>query len=159
VTFDAAFPAMANIHMLIGIGEAVITVLSVAFIAASRPELLARESREDAGGGLGRPVTYSAVIVIALVLFVSPFASDWPDGLESVAAALGFDHATVAPRVVPSPMAGYAIPGIGSPAAATVVAGAVGAIVIFAVGFILARIVVPTPQGPPAVDTAGETKR
>ena len=36
-----ALPAMVGVHVLIGIGEALITVAALAFIAVTRPDLLA----------------------------------------------------------------------------------------------------------------------
>ena len=143
VSWEAAFPAMALVHMIIGFGEALITLLVLAAILASRPELLKRAP----GSAVGTTwLIYAAVVTVGLVLFVTPFASSWPDGLEKVAAALGFEHQAVAVPAAPHPFAGYAIPGIGSPALATAIAGLVGSLVVFAVSLVLARMVAPRPH-------------
>jgi len=145
VPFGVVLPAMAGIHMLIGIGEAVITALVLASVAAARPELLrtGRESAEPTASGL---IVYGLALAIGLALFTSPFASAWPDGLEKVTAALGFG-ATAGKPVVPAPFAGYAVPGIGSPAGATPLAGACGTVFMFFFAFLLARIVAPKEAG------------
>jgi cobalt/nickel transport system permease protein len=140
VPWSSGFPAMTDLHMLIAIGEAVITALVYSAIAAARPDIVA----EDVSGTYAREgkdlFLYGALIAIGVILFISPFASKWPDGLEFVAARLGFESAAVTRPLVSSPFEKYAIPGIGSPAAATVIAGLAGTIVVFAGSLILARV-------------------
>jgi cobalt/nickel transport system permease protein len=140
VPWTSGFPAMTNLHMLIAVGEAVISVLVYSAIAAARPDIVADAPR-SAPVHEGRDLfLYGALIAIGVLVFISPFASPWPDGLESVAAKLGFESAAVRRPLVSSPFEKYAIPGIGSPAAATVVAGLAGTCVVFAGGYILARV-------------------
>ena len=140
VPWTSGFPAMTNLHMLIAVGEAVISVLVYSAIAAARPDIVADAPR-SAPLHEGRDLfLYGALIAIGVLVFISPFASPWPDGLESVAAKLGFESAAVRRPLVPSPFEKYAIPGIGSPAAATVVAGLAGTCIVFAGGYILARV-------------------
>lgn len=136
--WSAAFPAMANVHMVIGLGEGAITALVVAGLARVRPELL-----QDGEQGTGRwtGAAYALSLLAALGIFVSPFASQWPDGLESVASKVGFDQRALASPA--PPLADYRVPGVGSPAAATVLAGAAGAVVVFVLSYCLARILVP----------------
>jgi hypothetical protein len=88
--------------------------------------------------------------VIGLALFVSPFASSWPDGLEKVAAIFGFESRAFAKPIVPSPIADYKIPGIGSLTAATALAGIAGAIVVFGLSFVLARTLLPRQKNNPS---------
>jgi hypothetical protein len=131
---------MTDLHMLIAVGEAVISALVFAAIAAARPDIVA-EDPASAPVHEGRDLfLYGALIAIGIVLFISPFASRWPDGLESVASRLGFASAAVARPLVPSPFEGYTIPGLGSPVAATVIAGLAGTCIVFAGGLVLARI-------------------
>ncbi len=142
VPWQVAFPAMTGIHMLIGVGEGLITTLIVAAIHASRPDLLTGE--EPKPGRTRRGVTdlvlYGGLVVLGLALFVSPFASRWPDGLEKVAATFGFDSRAIVKPAVASPIAEYRVPGIGSLPAATAVAGAIGAAVVFLFSLVLARV-------------------
>ena len=84
-------------------------------------------------------------LLAAGALFVSPFASAWPDGLESVASTLGFDQKALELSPARSPLADYHFPGVGSAAGATVMAGAVGVVVAFLLSYILARVLVPAP--------------
>lgn len=141
--WGAVFPAMANVHMIVGLGEGLITSLVIVGIARARPELL----KEVAGSTpIGKKVAYVLILLVAIALFVSPFVSRWPDGLESVASSLGFSQKAVTQPLQPWPIADYQIPGIGSPAAATVLAGAIGSAVAFALSFILARILMPSAR-------------
>ena len=139
----AAFPAMTGVHMLTGLGEAAITMLVIAAISRTRPELLNDSDDATVVQGRSAAFVYTALIVIGLLLLVAPHASPLPDGLERVASSLGFEHKTAANPVLSSPLKGYQIPGIQSTTAATIAAGIVGAIAVFALSFLLARVLVP----------------
>jgi len=143
VTWSTVFPVMTNIHMIIGAGEGVITMLVVAAIWRVRPELLDEWGGKKSLHGYREPVVYGLLIAIGLVLFVLPFASRLPDGLARALATIGFSPGTTTD---PSPMAGYQIPGIGSPVVATVVAGVVGTLLVFLLAFLLAKSIVRTPE-------------
>jgi cobalt/nickel transport system permease protein len=59
VPLATSLPAMLGVHMLIGIGEAVITVAAVSAVLVSRPDLVAlapEELRQPAAPPFGRPV-------------------------------------------------------------------------------------------------------
>jgi cobalt/nickel transport system permease protein len=143
--WSVAFPAMTGIHILIGIGEALITTLVLAAIYAARPDLLPLERTAGSEPGprpLAGLLVYGSLILVGLILFVLPFASSWPDGLEKVASVFGFDSKAVTRPLVPSPLADYRVPGIGSLSKATALAGIVGAVFVFAVSLILARLVI-----------------
>ena len=88
--WSVALPAMAGVHMLIGIGEGLISGLVLVGIARARPELLRADEAGTAARSYGSIVAYGAIISLAVALFASPFASAWPDGLEKVAEHLGF---------------------------------------------------------------------
>ena len=149
VAWGAGFPAMANVHMLIGIGEGLITTLVLAAIARTRPDLLEHESHATPVRADLSWIAWGLVLSFGLVLFISPFASSWPDGLESVAAALGFEQRALADALLGSPMLEYRIPGIGSPVAATALAGVVGTVVVFMLSYLLARVLVPRSRTHP----------
>jgi len=157
VPWGAAFPAMANVHMLIGLGEAVITTLVISAIGSVRGDLVAPEAQNLSEHRTRDMVVYGAVMIIGIVLFVSPFASRWPDGLESVASRLGFDRAIIDHPPLNTPFAGYKVPGIDSPVGATVLAGLIGTVVMFFVGLLLARIARGTAPGArPRLGAPGE---
>jgi PDGLE domain len=101
-------------------------------------------------------VALALALAVGLATAVSPFASPNPDGLEKVAE----DKALLAEGKLhslqeESPIPGYAFPGIGNERVATGVAGFVGTLGVFAIGWGLARLVrrrpeAPGPRGAPA---------
>ena len=140
-----AFPAMTGVHMLIGVGEALITTLVVAAIDRVRPELLLEQAPADLPESHRGLAVYGLLISLGLVVFLVPFACRWPDGLEKVAVVLGFAGKAAAAPVFSSPLADYAAPGIRSAVFSTIVAGCVGTVVAFVLAYLLARFL--TPQG------------
>ncbi len=127
-------PAMLGVHALIGIGEALITVAAVSFIERTRPDLL-ENGAQPARGGRG---WIAAGLGIALLVAVfSPLASADPDGLERVAKNAGFLSKGQAPSfaIIPD----YTMPFLGATPASTIVAGVIGALVVFAILYTLAR--------------------
>jgi cobalt/nickel transport system permease protein len=133
------FPAMANIHMIIGLGEAFITTLVIAALAKSRPELLSEDIRVARRQGVRQFIVYGLLVSAGLALFIAPAASSWPDGLERVAATLGFEHKVAADPLISSPLPDYTIPGLHSAVLSTVVAGVVGLFLVFGLAYLLAR--------------------
>ncbi|MCC5624395.1 energy-coupling factor ABC transporter permease [Nostoc sp. CHAB 5715] len=129
-------PAMTGVHILIGIGEGIITGGVLTYLATARPDLLPGEQQEFRGWSV--PIV--AIFLIAGVL--SLFASAWPDGLEKVAENTGFiDLAEKVRVIVPTPLADYGIEGLGP--IGTSIAGLLGATVCFAVAFGIAKVVKP----------------
>ena len=142
-----ALPAMGGIHMLIGLGEAVITMLVVAVVARARPELVG----VTGSGSMSHRalLAYGAFATLALLVFVAPVASSMPDGLEWVAERLDFGQKASAPHA--APLEGYSLEaGAAPPAMATVLAGVIGAAVAFAVAWIVARALTPASRSPAA---------
>jgi len=130
--------AMGGVHMVIGLGEAVITMLIVVVVLRSRPELIA--STEPGGFAQRRRiVAYGATLAIGAMVLLAPFASSLPDGLEHVAERLGFASRAVTGQSVPLP--DYTLLPLvdASPWLATVIAGVVGTLVAFAVAWFVAR--------------------
>jgi len=138
VAWSMAFPAMVGIHLLIGLGEGAISALVFYAVVRTRPDIVA--SSPTASAGLRGFVGYGLLAALGVALFAAPFACPWPDGLEAVAAKLGFEHR--ASGVAPAWMADYRIPGITSPGVSTALAGAVGALVVFGLAVIFSRVVV-----------------
>ena len=141
VAWSVALPAMAGVHMLIGVGEALITALVLAGIARARPELLQPSTAAETQRSYGTLVAYGALLALGLALFASPFASQWPDGLDKTAEVLGFKEKAMEP-VLPSPIPDYAMPGIHWSFLGTAIAGAVGTIAAFFLAWLLARVLV-----------------
>lgn len=78
-------------------------------------------------------------LAVGLATAVSPFASASPDGLEKVAEQKGFlQDGRAHPVQEDSPLPDYAVPGIEDPRVAAGLAGFVGTLGVFAVGYVMA---------------------
>jgi cobalt/nickel transport system permease protein len=189
IPWSVALPAMAYVHMAIGVGEAIITTLVIATIAHARPELLelpefpspgtpgegrvgdwARDADNTpppqpspgvpgAGAkrraGIAQFVLYGLIISLGLAVFVSPLASTLPDGLDHVAEKHQFNDRQTHIATW-SPLSDYKLPGIHSPNVSTALAGAIGTVVVFGIGWLMARLLAPRerPDAPLAADSA-----
>lgn len=130
-----ALPAMAGIHALIGIGEALITVSALVFIRQTRPDLIgAPEKVEARGSGW---VAIGLLLALA-VAFASPLASPQPDGLERVAEDQGFLAAAQEPPFTILP--DYTVPFIENEAVSTIAAGVIGTLIVAGVSYSVARL-------------------
>jgi cobalt/nickel transport system permease protein len=130
-----ALPAMLGVHALIGLGEAAITVGALAFLIASRRDLLNVGQQAPA-----RTTANLVVIGLGLALAVaalSPLASGDPDGLYRVAADLGFDARALSPVI--GVFAGYTIPVVGDQALSKMTAVAVGTLIVFGLVLLIGR--------------------
>jgi cobalt/nickel transport system permease protein len=97
VPFDTVFGAMVGVHLLIGVGEGVISGLVVAAVLAARPDLVAGATNLAAAQLVDRPrvgvrtFALGALLTsVFLAAVVSQFAGSSPDGLERVAIDQGF---------------------------------------------------------------------
>ncbi|KNX39098.1 energy-coupling factor ABC transporter permease [Luteipulveratus halotolerans] len=169
--------AMIGWHVLIGIGEALITTAVLSAVLSSRPDLVfvARHLRRDlelvgADGerttvaadsaqpgtrrtrplgrrGLGIALAASAVVAFGL----SYFASSHPDGLEYVGEQLGFEGKDSA--VAGGPMADYAVSGVSNSFLSGGLAGLIGVALTVLVGCAVAWLIRRTR---PASDEVAE---
>ncbi|MET8567774.1 energy-coupling factor ABC transporter permease [Streptomyces sp. NPDC004783] len=139
--------AMVGVHLLIGIGEAAITALTVGAVIAVRPDLVygARGLRQrlklrvggelvDAPAAEPGPAARSprkvwlAGLATSLVLagFVSFYASANPDGLEKVAADKGIDKKAEEHANADSPLADYGVEDVSDARLSGGLAGVIG---------------------------------
>ncbi|GAA2247006.1 energy-coupling factor ABC transporter permease [Streptomyces atrovirens] len=143
--------AMVGVHVLIGIGEAVITALTVGAVIAVRPDLvhgargLTRKLKlrvngelvdaPDASGTEPEPVparsprkVWITGLVTSLVLagFVSFYASADPDGLEKVATDHGIDEKAEEHAIADSPLADYGVEDVDDARLSGGLAGVIG---------------------------------
>ncbi|MFE0347748.1 energy-coupling factor ABC transporter permease [Streptomyces griseoluteus] len=141
--------AMIGVHVLIGIGEAVITALTVAAVVAVRPDLVygARGLRQrlrlrvngelvdapdpapaPAAARTSRRTLWITGLVTSLVLagFVSFYASANPDGLEKVAHDKGIDKKTEPHHSSDSPLADYGVRDVANARLSGGLAGVIG---------------------------------
>ena len=81
--------AMVTTHLIIGLGEGIITALIITLLMRVRPDLVYAYDRSDEN--TTKVSFYGLFIILILLLsLVTPFASSTPDGLESVAEEFGF---------------------------------------------------------------------
>ncbi|MFD3529976.1 energy-coupling factor ABC transporter permease [Streptomyces sp. NPDC058664] len=147
--------AMIGVHVLIGVGEAVITMLTVGAVIAVRPDLVygargltaplklrvdgelvdAAPTAAPAPAGSPKKLWIGGVVT-ALVLagFVSFYASASPDGLEKVAADKGIDSKAEEHAAAGSPLADYGVEGIDAARLSGGLAGVIGVGATLAVG-------------------------
>ena len=141
--------AMGGVHVLIGLGEGVITALTVSSVLAVRPDLVfgARGLRAPLllrapGGGSSeaqpapvateprrsvRPLLAGgALVALLLAGVVSFYASSSPDGLEKVAGDKGLDAHAADHPLGDSPLADYGIKGVHNERLAVGLAGVAG---------------------------------
>ncbi len=124
--FTAALSAMVFWHVLIGIGEGIITGGIVAYIAKVRPQIL--EQGEQSTHSSLKSVTLVLAVLAILAAGLSFLASSFPDGLEYVYFEMGIGSAPIPESTVASPMADYLVPGVENEAIGTIGAGIIGAI-------------------------------
>lgn len=125
IALSKVLPSMLGVHALIGIGEAVVTVVAVTVFSS-------RGIEENKRLSVGVPLTASLIIASLL----SPFASGFPDGLEWVAEKFNFLHGS-APTFV-TPFADYSVSWFANEAVSTALAGILGVTITFAAAFFAA---------------------
>ncbi len=150
VAWRVGLPAMAGVHALIGLGEGAVSALVFLAIVRTRPDLLPeRATAGFAPAKVREFVVLGLLTALGVALFVAPFACPWPDGLESIAAKLGFAHREWSPLIT-SPVADYHVPGLASPGVSTALAGALGVLVVFGLAIGFSQLVVQKPARVPA---------
>ena len=134
--FDVAMPAMVGVHVLIGIGEGLITAGALAFILTTRRDLLMATAT---GTSIGRTWWIAGLVIALALTLLSPLASSSPDGLERVAEDKGFIDAAEDPPF--QIVADYLFPGIENEATATILAGIVGTVLVCGIGYAVAYLI------------------
>jgi cobalt/nickel transport system permease protein len=140
VRWSVCFPAMAGVHVIVGLGEGIATALVLVAIARTRPELLEPTVQAAPARPYGTIVAYGAVIALGLAFFISPLLElpNMPDSLDKMKDELGISGG---PGWMPIP--DYTMPGIPWHWLAISIAGVVGTIVVFGLAWLLARALVP----------------
>lgn len=149
IPIGKVFTAMVGVHVLIGLGEAAITALTVGAVIAVRPDLVhgARgltaplklrvdgelvdapaPAREPAPAHRSTRGLWVTGLVTALVLagFVSFYASANPDGLEKVATDQGIDKEAKEHAAKDSPLADYGVKDVSDARMSGGLAGIIG---------------------------------
>ncbi|MDX2728694.1 MULTISPECIES: energy-coupling factor ABC transporter permease [Streptomyces] len=148
IAIGKVFTAMVGVHLLIGIGEALITALTVGAVIAVRPDLVhgargltaplklrvggelvdapARETAPVAARSTRKVWATGLVTALVLAGFVSFYASASPDGLEKVAADQGIDEKTEPHASKDSPLADYGVRDVSDARISGGLAGVIG---------------------------------
>ncbi len=140
-------PAMVGTHAVIGVGEALITSTLLSAVIVARPDVIpawAGLEESKAGLGPGRKIWGIAAAGFALSLllavFVSPWASNAPDGLEKVAQQRQFAERADGPAFwQAAALPDYSVPGMDNNRVSTGVSGLLGTAAMFAVGFCVVK--------------------
>ncbi|MDT0347004.1 energy-coupling factor ABC transporter permease [Streptomyces litchfieldiae] len=158
VSLGRVLAAMTGVHVLIGLGEAVITTATVGAVLAVRPDLVrgaagmlrpalvirtadgsvpapAPEPAPAAPGRSARPVWLAgAAVTLVCAAFVSFYASADPDGLERVATDEGIAEEAREHGLADSPLADYGVRDVDNERLSVGLAGAAGVAVTLAAG-------------------------
>ncbi|MCP3758750.1 energy-coupling factor ABC transporter permease [Streptomyces sp. TBY4] len=150
VPLGKVFAAMVGVHVLIGIGEALITAATVGAVIAVRPDLVhgarglsaplklrvggelvdapaAAPAAAPAGARSTKPVWITGLVTaLALAGIVSFYASSSPDGLEKVAADNGIDQKVTEHAAAGSPLADYGVKDVSDARLSGGLAGVIG---------------------------------
>ena len=81
---------------------------------------------------------YGVLILALFLALLSPLASSSPDGLERVAEDKGFME--TAREAVFEVIPDYVLPGVGNEAGATILAGIIGTLMLFGIGYGIAQL-------------------
>ena len=157
VSVTAVLAAMVGTHALIGIGEGLLTALVVGAVMEARPDLVHGAPPHSAAPAR-RPSVRTVLVAGALLtavfaIVVSQFASSNPDGLEFVAVQEGF-AATAEDRAA-SPLGDYGAGLTGTDTVDTAIAGLVGIVIVFAVGYGLFSLLRRGERGTPHAAAGG----
>jgi cobalt/nickel transport system permease protein len=151
---------MVLYHALIGVGEALITGSVLAFVLTRRADLIPAPESVGAAGTVGRFATAGLVTALAVAAILTPFKSEYPDGLDAVSEKMAFNALELErpPLVlhdyeVPVPKVAW------WPGLPVSVAGLLGTLVVFGGAVLLAvvtrrhavavpAVVVPGVEGP-----------
>ena len=132
VALNKVLPAMISVHALIGFGEAILTVVVVAVLNAYGHIWKENE----------RSFAIGAFSLAMLAVFLSPFASSFPDGLEWVAEKLSF--AQFEGLEIQAIFLDYQAAFVGHTAFATIAAGMIGIGIVFGFTFVLGKFLKKT---------------
>lgn len=132
---NLGLPAMAGVHAIIGLGEAVITVGAIGLLQASRPQVII--TGETAPGRRTATFTLAGLLVALAVAAFSPLASANPDGLEFIAELQGFLGLAQNPPYELMP--DYTLPFLSDTVLTTILAVAAGTLVVFGLAWFIAR--------------------
>jgi cobalt/nickel transport system permease protein len=134
VPLGSVLIAMVSSHLLIGLGEGVITALIVSLLLRVRSDLIYIKTNNDKKNS--KSSFYGLFIFLLLCLtLITPYASSSPDGLESVAGDFGFSEDSGIVLLLDD----YGISGLSNDFLSTALSAVLGVVVVIGVSNIVLK--------------------
>ena len=134
VPLSSVLIAMVSSHLLIGLGEGVITALIVSLLLRVRSDLIYIKTNNDKKNS--KSSFYGLFIFLLLCLtLITPYASSSPDGLESVAGDFGFSEDSGIVLLLED----YGISGLNNDFLSTALSAVLGVVVVIGVSNIVLK--------------------
>jgi len=134
VPLGSVLIAMVSSHLLIGLGEGVITALIVSLLLRVRSDLIYIKTNTDKKNS--KSSFYGLFIFLLLCLtLITPYASSSPDGLESVAGDFGFSEDSGIVLLLED----YGISGLNNDFLSTALSAVLGVVVVIGVSNIVLK--------------------
>ena len=126
--------AMVSSHLLIGLGEGVITALIVSLLLRVRSDLIYIKTNNDKKNSKSSFYGLFIFLLLSLTL-ITPYASSSPDGLESVAGDFGFSEDSGIVLLLDD----YGISGLNNNFLSTALSAVLGVVVVIGVSNIVLK--------------------
>lgn len=130
-----SLPSLTAVYALVGVGEGIVTAAAVSLLVASRPEVL--QQGRLVPGRVSASLLTIGLTSCGILVLLSPYASQAPDGLETVAEAGGFS--TLAKEPVYEVFPSYSVDFLGGAPYSVIAALLIGAILVFSLVSVVGR--------------------
>lgn len=134
VPLGSVLIAMVSSHLLIGLGEGVITALIVSLLLRVRSDLIYIKTNNDKKNSKSSFYGLFIFLLLSLTL-ITPYASSSPDGLESVAGDFGFSEDSGIVLLLDD----YGISGLNNNFLSTALSAVLGVVVVIGVSNIVLK--------------------
>ena len=134
VPLGSVLIAMVSSHLLIGLGEGVITALIVSLLLRVRSDLIYIKTNNDKKNSKSSFYGLFIFLLLSLTL-ITPYASSSPDGLESVAGDFGFSEDSGIVLLLDD----YGISGLNNDFLSTALSAVLGVVVVIGVSNIVLK--------------------
>ena len=134
VPLGSVLIAMVSSHLLIGLGEGIITALIVSLLLRVRSDLIYIKTNTDKKNSMSSFYGLFIFLLLCLTL-ITPYASSSPDGLESVAGDFGFSEGSGIVLLLDD----YGISGLNNDFLSTALSAVLGVVVVIGVSNIVLK--------------------
>ena len=135
VPLSSVLLAMLSTHLLIGLGEGVITALIVSLLLRVRSDLVYVKTNEHVSNNTSSIYGLFIFLLLCFTL-ITPYASSSPDGLESVAENFGFLETDGLVLFLND----YGISGLNNSFLSTVISAVLGIVVVVGVSNVFLKL-------------------